>query len=32
MRFFVFVLMMVATGSTAGQQIALLKYRGGGDW
>lgn len=32
MRFFLFMFLMVATASATGQQIALLKYRGGGDW
>lgn len=32
MRFFLFMFLMAATASATGQQIALLKYRGGGDW
>lgn len=32
MRFFVFIFLTLATAGAYGQQIALLKYRGGGDW
>lgn len=32
MRFIVLLFLMMVTGSGFGQQIALLKYRGGGDW
>lgn len=32
MRFIVLMFLIMATGSGFGQQIALLKYRGGGDW
>jgi len=32
MRFIVLMFLMMATGGGFGQQIGLLKYRGGGDW
>ncbi len=32
MRYFLLLIFILAAGNTQGQQIALLKYRGGGDW
>lgn len=32
MRYLLFLMLILAAGSARSQQIALLKYRGGGDW
>ena len=32
MRYLIFMFLFAAAGNLHSQQIALLKYRGGGDW